>query len=386
MRKLLYLFIFGFAGCMLCSTACNRPEAKPAVQKLIKVGVFDKNGDSPACIIDAVEALRIDQDIDVSVVSASDIVSGCTEEYDVFLFPGGSGRGETNSLGEQGIEKIQQMVIEQGKGVIGICAGAYILTNTPDYPGFGMSGAKAIDIEHDHRGNGLAKFTLNPQGKELFPELKSHDTLYCQYYEGPVLAPADEDTIKFTSLAVMQSDVHLIEGSPANMTNNKPFIIISEAGKGRTCSFVGHPECSPGMRWLVPRMARWAARKDLVEYQANVVRPKAFTKEILFNSAMRAEQYKRYDQLFGTDEEQIEAIEWLVENMAWSGKKWIIGLLRDKSAAVRLAAAKGILALERTDALNDLNAALQNETDLEVKKQLKDYFIQLQAMVGANKK
>lgn len=50
-----------------------------------------------------------------------------------------------------------------------------------------LNGAQAIDIEHDNRGHGLSKFTLNEEGKKIFPELSSRDTCYVIYYEGPVL-------------------------------------------------------------------------------------------------------------------------------------------------------------------------------------------------------
>ena len=62
----------------------------------------------------------------------------------------------------------------------------------------------------------------------------------------------------------MQSDVHVVEGTPSDMTNNRPFIIITNVEKGKTASIVGHPENTPGMRWIIPRLVRIVAGKKIL--------------------------------------------------------------------------------------------------------------------------
>lgn len=351
-------------------------------KQIIKVGVFDKNGDSPWCITDAVEACKIDPQIQVNVVSAADIMSGNIDDYDVFLFPGGGGTSETNSLGNKGLQKVKEMVIKKGKGIVGICAGAYILSETPDYTCFALSGGEAIDIEHDHRGNGLAMFTLTKEGKNIFPELAKQDTLFCQYYEGPVLIPAKNSKYKYTSLATMESDVHLVEGTPSNMTNNKPFVIMTECGKGRVASFVGHPECTPGMRFMIPRMVRWTLKKELISYNSKVVRPHIYKNEILYNKEQKTLMNKYYKNLKGSKEEIIEAIDKLISMSPWSAKKWMPGLLRNNYPEVRVAAGNAVDRLERTDAIPDLESAIVVETDLKVKASLERNLVNLKSMIN----
>lgn len=394
-RNIIYLcmIILGLNFFSACNQNKKKVETKNQQKEIIqkqnpneiRVGVFNRNGDSPFCIIDAMEALRIDKDISPRVVTSADIVSGKADDCHVFLFPGGGGMSETNNLGDKGIAKIQELITKKGKGIIGICAGAYILTNTPNYAGFRLSGYAATDIEHDHRGNGLVKFSLTKEGEKLFPELKDRKISYCQYYEGPVLIDA-KDTIKQKSLATMVSDVHLIKGTPANMTNNKPFITISEVGNGRTCSFVGHPECTSGMRWLIPRMARWAAKKEIISYNNLVVRPQIYTSEILFDTKLKKEQSKLYRQLFKTKEEKISAIKRIVEIRPWSAKKWFMGLLRDNEKEVRRDAAKALVELERTDAIADFQAAILFEKDLKTKQILQENLSKLKKMIGNNQK
>ena len=363
MKKTIFLFL----TLIFAITSCQKPN-----NNTIKVGVFDKNGDSPYCITDAIEALKIDKDIEALRVSAADIVSGAANDIDVFLFPGGSGRSETASLGELGQEKIINLVKKQGKGVVGICAGAYILSETPDYPSLSLSGAEAIDIEHDHRGHGIVKFRLTKEGEKLFPELKENKICYSQYYEGPVLIPAKNSKYKYNKLATMLSNVHTVEGAPSNMTNNKPFIIITNVEKGKTASVVGHPEATPGMRWIIPRLVRIVADKKIIPYKKNVVRPDIYNKEMLLTSDLKIKQQKAYDDLIKSKEEKLKAMKDLVDMCAWSAKKYIPPMIRDKDFDVRLLAAKLTVYLERTDAIKDLEAAVKNETNKQNKNLLNE--------------
>ncbi len=377
MRKfsiLIIAFIVSF-------TACNNLDNTER-NNFIKVGIFDTNGDSPGCIVDVYEALRIDSEIKPEVISAATIMSDDILDFDVILFPGGSGRAETSRLGELGMKRVQDLVSEYGKSVIGICAGAYILTQTEGYPSLDLSGMQATDIEHDHRGHGVVKFNLTEKGKEIYPELANREISFMQYYEGPVLIPVKNPNYEYQSLATMLSDVHTVEGAPANMTNNKPFIIISKAGKGNTASFVGHPETTPGMRWMIPRMVRYLLNKELVSYTDAVVRPEVYTDEILFTDDLLEEQSRYYDNLWGTEAEKIEAINGLVEISAWSAKKKIVGLLRDSSPVVRKAAAEAIVQLERTDFIHDLEVAVQIESDQETKKYLSGKLQELKEIIN----
>ena len=374
MKHLLYIASFALlAACQTNSIESN--------DNTIHVGVFDKNGDSPDCITDAVEACRIDSGISVRVISAADIMGGAADDIDVFLFPGGSGRSETGSLGLLGQQKIIDLV-KGGKGVVGICAGAYILSETPNYPSLALSGAEAIDIEHDHRGHGLVKFSLTEAGKKIFPELSDSAIYYSLYYEGPVLVPATNSKYKYSELATMQSDVHTVAGTPANMTNNRPFVIVTDVEKGKSVSVVGHPEATQGMRWMIPRLVRLVAGKELISYSANVMRPTIHTKEILFTDSLLAKQDEAFGMLIKSKEEKLAALQAIVDMRAWSAKKYIPQMVRDSSFEVRLLAAKLTVELERTDAIPDLKAAVTTETNPAQKQQLQEQLRLLEKLKG----
>ncbi len=362
-----HLISFVFAVVFLGYSCSSNPvEAPNNSGAKVKVGVFDGHGGSQTCVWEAVEAIKIDKEMDVRTITTSDIANGVLESLDAVIIPGGGGSRQYLNLGHENHDRIRAF-IANGGGAVGICAGAYFFSNTPGYAGIAINGAEAIDIEHDNRGHGMAKFTLSEEGKSIFPELAARDTSYVMYYEGPVFINAP-DSINYTLFATMESDVHEEGGAPANMTNAKPFFHGNNYGKGRVFSTIAHPEATPGMRWLIPRMVRWTLDLEYIEYSENAVRPTLFEKEILFNVDMlkRESAYFR-TFLYGTPEEKVEALDWLEETAAWDAKRLVQGLVFDSSAMVRARAAEYIANSEFTHYLPDLKAALKNEKDENTK-------------------
>ena len=340
--------------------ALNNSEGK------VTVGIFEGHGGSQTCVWETVEAIKIDEGMDAKIITSSDIANGVLESIDVIIIPGGGGSRQYLNLGHENHDRIRSFV-ENGGGAVGICAGAYFFSNTPGYASIAINGAEAIDIEHDNRGHGMAKFTLSEEGQKIFPEIASRDTSFVMYYEGPVFINASDD-IDYTVFATMESDVHEEGGAPANMTNAKPFFHGNYYGKGRVFSTIAHPEATPGMRWLIPRMVRWTLDLEYVEYSENAVRPTLFEKEILYSIDMLKQESGYFSTfLYGTAEEKIEALDWLEETVSWSAKRWVQGLVYDSSATVRARAAEYIANSEFTHYLPDLKAALKNETDENTK-------------------
>ncbi len=356
--------IFGFS----CSS--NHSQT-PANKATISVGVFDGHGGAQTCVWETVEAIKIDKEMDVRLITTSDIANGCLDNLDAIIIPGGGGSRQYLNLGPENHERIRNF-INNGGGAVGICAGAYLFSNTPGYASIAINGAQAIDIEHDNRGHGLAKFTLSAEGKIIFPELASRDTNFVVYYEGPVFINAP-DSIDYTSFATMESDVHEEGGAPANMTNAKPFFIGNNYGKGKVFSTIAHPEATPGMRWLIPRMVRWTLGKEYITYSTNSVRPALYEKEILFNKEMLKQESAFYPIfLYGEAEAKVEALDWLESNVSWDAKRLIQGLLFDSSSTVRVRAAQYISNSEFTYYLPDVRAAFNNEKDQEAKAKIEE--------------
>ncbi|PID89401.1 MAG: biofilm PGA synthesis protein PgaB [Bacteroidia bacterium] len=375
MRKAIVFFILGVAlfSCANEQTSSTKQNVK------IQVGVFNGHGGAETCKWEAVEAVKLDKDMEVRMITSADISGGILEKLDAIIIPGGGGSRQYLNLGAENQKRIIEF-IKKGNGALGICAGAYLFSNTPEYACMGITNACAIDIEHDNRGHGIAKFTLNEAGRKLFPELAQRDTCYVMYYEGPVFDIEKAEGIQ--TFATMESDVHEEGNAPKNMTNNRPFFIANELGKGRVFSSIAHPEATPGMHWMIPRIIRWTLRKkDLGTYSKNAVRPDVFNKEILFSKEMLRQESAYYKTfLYGTAEEKIKALDWLQSHNSWSCKRWVQGLLYDKSAKVRARAAQYIAGIEYTGYLPDLENAYVNEQDKETKAIMKEALEFLQGL------
>lgn len=347
MKKIISIVVFIFAFSVIG-------------QAIIRVGIFDGYGGAETCKMEAFESIKLDKEMSVSMLTSSDISNGGLDSLDVLIIPGGGGSRQYLNLGAANRKRIKDFV-KSGKGAVGICAGAYLFSDTPDYACMAVNGACAIDLEHDNRGHGVAKFILSDEGKRLFPEIAQRDTSYVVYYEGPVFVKSKQGE-GFKTFGQMESDVHEEGDAPKDMTNNRPFFIGSNYGKGRIFSTVGHPEATPGMRWMIPRIVRWTLKREQIPYSKNAVRPALFNKEILFSKAMLKREKGYYETLlYGTPEEKVKALDWLEAHVSWDAKRWVQGLLYDKDARVRARAALYIGNSEFTHYLPDLKAAHKNE-------------------------
>lgn len=365
---------------LLCSTAvgawASREDGKT------RVGVFEGHGGSQTCIWEAVEAVRIDPDMTVRTITTADIANGVLNELDAIIIPGGGGSTQYLNLGTENIQRLRKF-IESGKGALGICAGAYLFSDTPDYACMRINGAKAIDIEHDNRGHGIAKFSLTKEGTKLFPELADRPFSYVVYYEGPVFTEADNSTIKYNTLAIMESDVHEEGNAPSNMTNNKPFLITNKLGKGRVASCIAHPEATPGMMWMIPRIIRWTLRMPIKAYKQRVVNPGIYNKEILMTKADLKKEKAYYETfLYGTPEEKVAALDWLQSCRSWDAKRWVQGLLFDGSPIVRIRAAKFIAETDYLTYMKDLEIAVKVEKDAKAKQEMERYLNNLKELIA----
>ncbi len=380
---LMALMMFWLAGGLAAE------KVRPAAERPMRVAVFRGLGADPECLSDAVEALRIDPAIRPVVLTAADIVTGGLDGCDALVFPGGGGFRQMANLGTLGQRKVLAFVRERGKGVVGLCAGAYMLSDTPGYACFHLVGLEAVDREHDERGHGMVRFSPTPQALDVFPEFRGREEAFMQYYEGPVLVPAAGGSC--TPLAVMRSDVHLENDAPAGMTVGKTFLACAEAGKGRAFLCVGHPENTPGLRWMVPRMVRWTLRRETLAYGPDVVRVGRNAEEALFDRERRAKEAACFAALCAegannTAAERKAAVAALVAMRSWGAKERLEGCLRDDDASVRLAAAEALVELEHTAALPGVRAAAATETDPAVRAALEKCVRALAAMVGANRK
>jgi len=376
---LLFIVAFGLNSLQCLASERSAPTQRRPRSMPIRVGVFNGSGASPECVLETYEALRIDKEIHPSYVSAVDISLGRLKDLDVVVFPGGSGSREYNSLGLGLREAIRDFVLKEGSGIVGICAGAYLISDTEGYPCLNLIDAHAVDREHDERGSALVEVSFSEKGLAIFPEMKEYASGYVQYHDGPLfIRSKGAPSPAYEELATIESDVHLTGNAPAGMTPGKPFLLCQEVGKGRVFACAGHPEGTAGMRWIVPRMARWAAGENLVAYSADVVRPSLNGTEIMHSDSLETELFWG---LFGAGAEtRMSALRKLVDMRYRSGVRWAVGMLRDTVANVRSCAAQVLIENEYTAAIPDIEAAIRVEKDTRCRMNLEAYLIRLKQM------
>jgi len=347
----------------------------------IRAAVYTGDGASAACVTETYEALRIDGDITPSLIGPTGIFTGGLDDIDVLVFPGGSGSRQMNSLGSISHGIVRRFVIEDGKGVVGICAGGYLVSDSPGYPCLGLIGADTVDRDHDKRGSALVEISFTDEGLSIFPEMRGYERGYIQYHDGPLFVPPeDDDYSSCEELAVNNSDVHHTGSAPEGMTPGKSLFLVQESGKGRVFACAGHPESTAGMRWMVPRMVRWAARRELVPYPATVTRPWLGEREIMHSDERETELYWR---IFDEDPDtRIEAIRALRADRYRNGFRWAAGMIRDVSPDVRGFAAEVLAEAGYTAAIEDLDAVIAREKDPACMKRLEDARNRLASMIG----
>ncbi len=360
------------------SSCVNSVEKEDGSVKL-QVGVFNGNGASTVCVFETIEALKIDSGIHPTGISAAQIMAGELDGLDVLVFPGGSGSKEFNNLGLQAAEKVKEFAKQKNKGIVGICAGGYILAATPGYASLQLLPVQSIRKFYN-RGRGLISFSTNEKGNEIFPELAKMKQAFVQYYDGPMYE--NIDSLKFTILATINTDIATHEGYPKGVSIGKPAFGISNNGQGRIIMTTGHPESTSGMRWMVPRMARWAANSELIGYAKEVVRPEKYTNELLFYpETIKLEKELFWKLSSGDEVEIIASLKGLQSLNSRPSIRWSIGLLRHTSPKVRIASAKYLMETEYTYAISDIGTAYNMETDREAKEALGKVLKNLQTII-----
>lgn len=359
-------FIYLFAA-LLCAFSCTQKNA-PA--PTLKVGMLDGLGSGHTNMTEAFAAAQLDSRISIRYITSANIAFGVLDSMDVLIIPGGAGSMHTFSLGQTNISLIKKFA-ENGGGILCICAGAYALSHTPDYACFGMNGAQVYDLDHSSRGQGLCSISLTEEGKKLFPELKDIDTLHILFENGPMLVPADSAVLaespatEYTPIALMLSDVHVGEEFQPGISPGKPFFLANNYGKGRIFTSIGHPEGSASFSWMIPRILFWCAGKEDQALPIEYKTPYNDREIIMSNEDLQKEGSLYRTFVYGTKEEKLEGIEWMMAHPSWSMKTWATGLLYDKDPEVKIAAAKYISESELLTAKKDIEAAFaleENET------------------------
>lgn len=242
---------------MLEPASAPRRTAAAAPQRpgRIKVALYDAGGTGGKGA-ECLERILGTGGMDVQRVGPEEIGSQLSQ-FQLVVFPGGSGSKEAASIGEAGRKQVHDFV-EQGGGYVGICAGAYLATSGFDW------GLKILDAKTASplwkRGTGTVQIELTPEGRKILGDRPG--LLDVKYANGPILVPAKRDDLPdYQVLAFFRTELAK-NNTPEGLMVNSPAIAVGRCGRGRVVAISPHPEQIPDLEDLVLHAARWAVEKD----------------------------------------------------------------------------------------------------------------------------
>ncbi len=202
------------------------------------------------------------------LIGPDEIRSGALRQFDVVLFPGGSGSKQAAALGEAGREALRKF-LRAGGGYVGICAGAYLATQRYSWS-LRIVNVKAIDTKHWRRGTGVVKMELTGAGRAMLGGAAGEIDI--RYANGPILAAAGaNDLAPATVLAHFRSEI-AEHGAPKGVMIGTPAAVAGTFGRGRVVVFSPHPDKTEPLHAMVRRAVEWAARRERQLPRASPVR------------------------------------------------------------------------------------------------------------------
>jgi glutamine amidotransferase-like uncharacterized protein len=251
----------------LIASDCSQLLADPNSEDKLQVALFDGAGTGPSsfALMDVIDEAS---DLALQQVGPSEMRAEVLDQFDVVVFPGGSGSKQGKAIGESGQAAVRKF-IESGGGYVGVCAGAYLCSanykwsldlidsrpfaGTVEIPGKGKKnlwyrGAEAgIDME------------LTPKGESLFGGKGIPKDFEVRYANGPIISPHGSESLDdYEVLAWFRSENGLLEKQKGSMINT-PAIVSGQFGEGRVVSVSPHPELTPELHPIINQVVRWAA-------------------------------------------------------------------------------------------------------------------------------
>lgn len=201
-------------------------------------------------------------------VGVADISDGVLGQFDMVIFPGGSGSKQAAALGKEGKDTVKEFV-EAGGGYVGICAGAFLAASNYSWS-LGISNHKTfcetIDVPGIGRksmwfrgGSAPVTMELTDEGRTILGDFEG--VFEVRYQNGPIMSPMGREGLgSFRSLAHFRSEVSKYKPQEGTMINT-PAVIVGEFGNGRILCISPHPESTDALNRLVQNAVRWTARR-----------------------------------------------------------------------------------------------------------------------------
>ncbi len=226
----------------------------PAQTREITVGIYRGLGSPQSGVDNVLNVLRPFPKMKAVVLSGQEVGGLNISAYDVLVFPGGSGSGQSKGIGAAGLKNVREFV-KQGGGYVGICGGAYLACSNFTWS-LGILNAGTVSDKW-RRGHALLDLEPTLAGQQWLGDVKS--TFKVRYHNGPILTAAHRTDIPAYNVVTVFKTEIAEYGSPAGVQVNSPAHVISTYGKGRVFISSPHPENTPGLENFIPRGILWSA-------------------------------------------------------------------------------------------------------------------------------
>ena len=178
-------------------------------------------------------------------------------EFDVLIFPGGSGSKQAAGIEEAGREKIRKFIADGGI-YVGICGGCYLACENFSWS-LGVLDAKTKSSRWK-RGRKELELGYAPEGLAILDGIET--SIEVKYVNGPVMEPAGSPDIPdYTPLAVFKTEV-AENDTPKGIQVDSPAILTGTFGEGRVIGISPHPEQTEGLESIVPKLIEWALERQ----------------------------------------------------------------------------------------------------------------------------
>ena len=222
---------------------------------LIRIAIYDAVGTGRSSARKVEVVLEQIKDCVIRRIGPTDIRSGALSQFELVVFPGGSGSKQAAALEKVGRDKVR-LFIERGGGYLGVCAGSYLAARNYDWS-LKIIDGRTVDTQKGHwrRGEGMVEMELTEKGRLILGDYPK--VVKVRYANGPIFAPAGDDALAdFVPLAYFRTELAK-NGARVGAMVDTPAILSGQLGKGMVLCISPHPESSESLHGIVCRAALW---------------------------------------------------------------------------------------------------------------------------------
>ena len=236
------------------------PRALPG---LTRVGVFDAAGANEAKVL---KVIGEDRRFFACHVGPQDMSELGLQQFEVMVFPGGSGSKQGGAIGADGRENVRRFV-RKGGGVVGICAGAYLCSSHYKWS-LNLMNASVFNKMVEVKGRGRKSMWYRGKSTEVRVEFTDEGaalfglegTHSIRYHNGPILSPGNTPSAPaYRALAFFRTENGIYEAQKGTMIG-APAVVVSDFGKGKVLAISPHFESTRGKEQAILKAIDYVRR------------------------------------------------------------------------------------------------------------------------------